>query len=583
MKIRSAMVYFVIGLLLSALIAFRICGQDFSTYTSSSHISPEKNIALFSMVRPSIKGIKVGVLYTPYNQYALGNKGTHPPFYTLGTISEWKKKPLVEWPGAGHIMLGEWPWVKTFDLEGEALTNPEVPELVGANVHKIHAQWLYDMGADFIIWDSTNHAWLDANLSDQSQGMVIDSLKSLLEAWLQLRAQGIATPQVAIWLPIPEVKIGTYLIDSYLPIIENPKYSDLMFKYKGKPLLILVSSDHSALQDSYHKPNQEIVNRLKKQFTIREMWATEEYGSNSNNWSYLERCISDGKEVTPFKPGGLSACSQRISPDPSHLDRIEQIPVTLAYARDHISNRQSATPKSRGYTVLRQLETVFLKRQDVDIVTISSFNTWAATRTSPLCIEDHPTGLYKCTKIGGIDYYKSFVPLLNSPVNKDATPAFTDDFDEEYGVVFEPGGVAGDYYIRLINRALNAIAQGTNPMALYDPEALSVRGVLNPGIQNSILSGWACTKGTSNSILVSIRANGVEIAQVRADQDLSGELGVLVQVSCGSSRRRHGFTYKLTAQQMESLQGQTVTAVGLSESEYSANKILNNTIKIPGL
>lgn len=539
-------------------------------------------------LRPLALKPKVGVLYTPYNKVALGYTGTHPPAYSRNSIHILKDKPFRDWSPVGTFVTTEIPWLKTFNAEAVSESNPVVPGLQIAKVSQHHAKWLTEMGADFIIWDSTNHAWVENHLSDHSQEMVVDSLVVLLESWLLLRQQGYSTPQLALWAPIPKVQAGTYLIYKLLAVIENPKYANLIFQYQGKPLLMIVSSKNPEVLATgpsngyFYEPNPVILESLKSKYTVREMWANEVYGGGTLNWSYLQPCTGvNGAPVTPFNPNTNTLCKQRVSPSPTGADRIEQIPIALAYARDHISNRQSATPKNRGYTLLRQLETVFQNRLEVDIVLISSFNTWAAIRMNPICIPNHPTGLYKCVSQDGVNYYDSSVPLVNPALNK-ITPAFTDDYDEEYGVTIEPGGVAGDFYLRLIRRALTKISDGRNPMELYDSQALSVLGDLSTTLINSEVSGWACMKGASNSIMVSLRVDGQEFAKIRADKNLTGAYGDSVQAACDSSRRYHGFSILLTAQQLQNFRGKTITAIGLSDSEYLSNSQIGGSLVVPG-
>lgn len=550
-------------------------GSD--VFASTVRLSMSQN-----MERPSFDKLKVGVFYTPYNKTVLGYDGNRPQAYRGNSIHDFKKKPFNQWPEPGAMMYAEMPWLGTFNVEGYSVANPEVGDLATQAVFKYHAQWLYSMGTDFIIWDSTNHAWLEKGISDESLAMVRDPLVKLLDSWLELRKQGISTPQVAIWAPIPGIKKGTYFIKTLLDVIDTPKYSELIFRYKDKPLVMVVASDHPDIlagrdaSGNYHEPDPTIMAELKSRYTVREMWANELAGGN--NWSYLQKCTdSSGAELTPYRT--QTECNQRISPDPTLSDRVEQIPVTFAYGRDHVSNRQSATGKRKGYTILRQMETVFKNRQDVDIVTISWFNTWAAVQVSPLCIPNHPTGLYNCVTQDGRSAYANGISAPQA-ANGGHTLAFTDDYDEEYSVTFEPGGVTGDYYMRLMNQALMKIAAGRNPMELYDPEIFSIKGAVNAKVQDSTITGWACVKGSSNSIQVKLTSNKGDIGVVRADQSLekvAPDAVADIQGRCESSRKYHGFVYKLTDAQKTSLSGAVVTAMGLTDSEYFSDAALTGS------
>ncbi len=574
----------------ASILLWQNCAPGFDILSGSSNESKNEGQGGFSvaMTRPGSSKFKVGVFYTPYNKTVLGYEGGRFPSYLHYGIHDYKKKPLNEWPDAGVMMYSEMPWLGTFNIEGSSLVNPSVPTLSTDSVMKHHAKWLHEMGADFIIWDSSNHAWLEKDKSDESLAMVRDPLIKLLNSWSTLRRQGVQTPQLALWVPIPATQNGTYLIRTLLEVVERPEYADLIFQHSGKPLLMIVSSDHPEIlaqgptTGRHYEPNPALMNELRSRYTIREMWANER-SAGSDNWSYLQKCLDNvGGEMTPYS-NTAAKCAQRLSPSPSGSNRVEQIPVTFAYARDHMSNRQSATPKRRGHTFLRQMETVFDNRNEVEIVTLSWFNTWAAVQVAPLCIPGHPTGLYQCTVQNGRNAYISGIGAPPSPRNGGATLGFTDDYDEEFGVAFEPGGVYGDYYMRLVNQALQAISENRNPMELYDAQAFAVRGELTK-LDGSSLRGWACMKGSSNSVLVSLQADGVEFAQTRASLDVRNtnpDNASTIQTTCNSSARYHGFALALTGTQLERIRGTRVTATVLADSEYFADGQLTGTIAVP--
>lgn len=557
--------------------------------SANSHPTDGNDGLSIAMTRPEASKFKVGVFYTPYNKTVLGYEGGRFPYYLHYGIHDYKRKPLNEWPAEGTVMFSEMPWLGTFNIESSSISNPAVPALSADLVLTHHAKWLHEMGTDFIIWDSSNHAWLENGYSDNSLGMVRDPLIKTLNQWSALRRRGINTPQIALWVPIPAVQRGTYFVNSLLEVIERPEYADLIFKHEGKPLLMIVSSDHPELlaqgpsNGRYYEPNPQLLNQLRSRYTIREMWANER-PTGSDNWSYLQKCVdTGGNELTPYSKTSQAKCTQRSSPNPSGSKRIEQIPVTFAYARDHMSNRQSATPKHRGYTFLRQMETVFDNRNEVEIVTLSWFNTWAATQMTPICIPNHPTGLYNCIQQSGRNAYVSGTGLPVAARNGGATLGFTDDYDEEYGVAFEPGGSYGDYYMRLVNRSLKAIAENRNPMDLYDAETFAGRGRVTK-LEGSTIQGWACLKGSSNSVLVSLRANGAEFAQTRASLDVRGLMpseAAAIPVACDSSGSFHGFNLALTNAQFERIRGTRVTAAILADSEYFSDPEISGSFLVP--
>src|SRR5205823_4193522 len=87
-----------------------------------------------------------------------------------------------------------------------------------------HAQMLADAGIDMITFDVTNQ------LTYQKSYM------RLCEVFTQLRALGRRTPQICFLCPFgdPSKVVAELYANLYQPV----KYSNLWFRWKGKPLIL---------------------------------------------------------------------------------------------------------------------------------------------------------------------------------------------------------------------------------------------------------------------------------------------------------------------------------------------------------
>jgi hypothetical protein len=67
---------------------------------------------------------------------------------------------------------------------------------------QIHALWLVQAGVDFIMVDWTNNLWNKAHWADRGVNIqqLVNATTATLEVYKAMRAQGLPTPNVNIFL-----------------------------------------------------------------------------------------------------------------------------------------------------------------------------------------------------------------------------------------------------------------------------------------------------------------------------------------------------------------------------------------------
>jgi hypothetical protein len=201
------------------------------------------------------------------------------------------------------------------------------------DVLKQHAIWLRDAGIEYIVFDSTNHAYLDSR-SDRTREMVIEPFVKLLEVWSTIPG----APKVVPWVPVIQ---GGDVYWEMKNILDT--YPSMKFYLKEKPLFLVTGDSERFVADTV------AIASLEQTYTVRTMWWLQN-GGNLHKWSFLEQ-------------NGLNGVRNG-----------EQITVSAAYQQTHITE-STGVGKKNGETFKTQFSTVFAN-PGVDTVLISSWNEW---------------------------------------------------------------------------------------------------------------------------------------------------------------------------------------------------------------
>lgn len=277
-------------------------------------------------------------------------------------------------------------------------------------VYRKHALMLSEAGIDTVFFDVTNQATYPR------------SYLALCRAWSQIRKEGGKTPQIAFLTPFgdPARVVRTLYEDFYHPGL----YSDLWFRWEGKPLILadsgLITPDRLAQPGTKPGAAADLDRRIHQFFTFRKPQPDYFTGpTGPEQWGWLEVYPQHAFYKTPGVPeqvtvgvaqnavdGKLSVLSNPRSHGRSFHDGVEPGPAGQDFA-----GRNFAEQWRRALQI------------DPSFIFVTSWNEWVASRFG----SDSP-------------FYGS------GPVT------FVDEFDHEFSRDIEPvvGGHTDAYYYQLI-------------------------------------------------------------------------------------------------------------------------------------
>ena len=261
-----------------------------------------------------------------------------------------------------------------------------------AYVFRVHASWLMDAGVDLVVIDVTN-----AHIYERQFAI-------LSETWLAMRAEGIATPQIAFLAHTKEIETVAGLFETYY---SDERLDELWFHWKGKPLLMAGPEGHS--------------DEIRSFFTFRKSWAWTAapwFGDGLAKWPWLDR--------TPQQPG---------------LDergRVEQIAVAAAehattnMGKSFNGGRQPPPAEQKpgeGLYFREQWDRAF--EVDPSFIFITGWNEWVAQR--------FVSGSGERNFLVGREL-------------KEGESYFVDAYNEEYNRDLEPmkGGYTDNLYYQMV-------------------------------------------------------------------------------------------------------------------------------------
>lgn len=257
-----------------------------------------------------------------------------------------------------------------------------------------HAQMLSDAGVDVVFFDVSNGLTYERNYL------------TVCRVFSEMRRQGQRTPQIAF---LANSRHERVVADLSRKFYAQKLYSDLWFRWKGKPLLLTPPDGLSAAVTNF--------------FTLRHSWAwtnpKDWFGDGRDKWPWLDH--------TPQKPGWHE------SPK-----RAEQIAVATAehpvanIGRSFFNGQEPAPDKIRPELGLHFAEQWSRALQvNPEFVFVTGWNEWIAQRF--------------------INEGKN-LSMLGRKL-EDGETYFVDQFSQEFSRDIEPmqGGHGDNYYYQLAN------------------------------------------------------------------------------------------------------------------------------------
>lgn len=274
----------------------------------------------------------VSICYSVWFDAILGKKGgTVDSFYDVSEVLAGKQ----QWGGCAQFHY----WAK-----------PQAGYYASSNtdVIRTHMTQLYTAGVDFIIVDLTNAH--DGYLGTWQWKQYIEQpLDALFSVIMDMRAEGLGTPYVALW-------VGDWVGPSNGPLYQklydtyynNELYKDCFVYWDQKPLLLTV-----------HTQPEDFPLKDKDIFTVRSMWNYLSINRLPDQWSYMAE--SNYRQYAQADDG-----------------TIEQMNVAVAAFPYYMSWTDTAHGRQGGLFWYAQWSSAFETRPK--IVTLTWWNEWTAQR-----------------------------------------------------------------------------------------------------------------------------------------------------------------------------------------------------------
>ena len=212
-------------------------------------------------------------------------------------------------------------------------------------VIRTHMTQLYTAGVDFIILDHTNLGYSLKSDPTNWNRMVDAPMIALFETIMEMRAEGLGTPYVVVWVGGGgDAQLYQYLYDSYY---NQEKWKDCFVYWEGKPFL---------LTTFYH----DAANPAPAEFTVRCMGGLLDRTAcvKQGKWSFLH--FNNAKYCTEDAAGNS-----------------EQIGVCVACQETYMS-ADTAHGRIGGLLWYAQWTSAFKFRPK--FVTLTWWNEWTAQR-----------------------------------------------------------------------------------------------------------------------------------------------------------------------------------------------------------
>lgn len=267
------------------------------------------------------------------------------------------------------------------------------------------AEMLAEAGIDVIFFDCTNgtFTWKEAYMA-------------LCEAFTQARRDGVKTPQIAFMLgfgPTPDAR--TALFDIYDSLYKPGLYSDLWFRWKGKPLIMAYPEVLGEVPGDVSETARR--REVKEFFTFRPGQPVYDKGpQRPDHWGWLEIYPQHG--FAPTGAGKYEQVTVGVAQNWSKERGLTAMNAPGTFGRSYTHNATDKQPEAvnYGYNFSEQWERAL--QIDPEFIFVTGWNEWVAGRLKE----------------------------WNGQVN-----AFPDQFSQEKSRDIEPmkGGHADSYYYQL--------------------------------------------------------------------------------------------------------------------------------------
>ncbi len=219
-----------------------------------------------------------------------------------------------------------------------------------------HAAELWDAGIDFVYVDLTN---LSSN-GDFADVLGVRPLEVLIEEWGALRRAGVPTPQIAAWLPMPDVGAAEPIFRPVLDAYDSAE-PDLILTHEGQRVLFVVETAASPMNPAY---KAEVEGRGVLPVPMWGNLGADELADGRAGW--MQPCTS-GSDFTTFVSGS-TPCHQGYTTG-SPLGTV--LSASRSYQVGYASLPLQAAGRLEGLTFQQQMATAFGVQPDYLLI-----NAW---------------------------------------------------------------------------------------------------------------------------------------------------------------------------------------------------------------
>ena len=206
-------------------------------------------------------------------------------------------------PGGGVVARGRGPYQSPYDITQILAADPEKPPW--GPLHAFH-HWgepelgYYVADDEYVIrrhCRMLTGAGIDAVIFDVTNGFTYTKIyMNLCAIYTRVRAAGGRTPQVAFLAHTGAAQVVRKLYDDFY---SRGLYTDLWFRWKGKPLMMAPAAGLDA--------------KVAEFFTFRDSWAWTRgqawFGDGRDKWPWLDHCPqTPGWHESPEKGEQVAVC-----------------------------------------------------------------------------------------------------------------------------------------------------------------------------------------------------------------------------------------------------------------------------------
>ncbi len=313
-------------------------------------------------------------------------------------------------------------------------------------VYRKHAYMLEAAGVDFIFLDVSNGE------------VFIPGHTALFDTWLQMRREGIDTPQIVFFngdttqfmdSNMRKLLSGVYSDENW------DKYRELFFEWEGKPLVFGNMSGVGA----------DLKTVINEKFTVRGSWAWQD---KDNYWSWIQEYIVRGDRVK-LENGGWGRDAEG---SPESLSLAMGHHPTMSKGRSFVNGKQpnnglgdfefsSIEQAGKGLGFASQFDAVTklinkeLDPEDPFVLLITGWNEWIAGGFT----NDAPVNLANTT------CRVQYVDQFNAEFSRDGEPMRNQD----------GYGIGDNYYYQMVDYirqykgiAETPVADHQRSISIYD-------------------------------------------------------------------------------------------------------------------